>query len=113
MDDQHGRRGGEPTHILFQAGDFFAGADLEAAFDSGAVIELLAGTDLAVDFGVAIVVDGDEGGGGELFAGGGDGVEPVGLAEGAKEFVVFVAGLTKTAPFAKDDGPGEAAGGDQ
>src|ERR1035437_5286668 len=100
-------RGSQPAHAAFQLGDLFADAQLKGALHCHWVGNAAALGYLAIDFAIAEIEHRDQRGGGELLAGGGDGIQPVRLAKSAKKILVGRSRAPEHEPFREDDRPGE------
>src|SRR5882762_4822659 len=107
-DERAHRRGcGQPAHVAFQFGQFFAGAELQGALDRDGVVDGAASLHLAGYFLVAEVEQRDQRSGTELFTGHPNRIQAVGLPERSQESGVGASGPAKSAPLGEDDGPGE------
>ena len=98
--------GGQPVHVAFQLGEFFADAQLQRALERGAVGDAAARLHLALQFFVAEIEDRHQGRRAELLARHHHGFHAAGLAEGAQEAGVGLAGAAQGAELGENDRPG-------
>ena len=97
----------QPIHVQLELSDFFADSQLQATLNRVFVDQRPTLLNLTFNLTVPEIEDGDQWGGAELLAGYCDGLQIIGLAEGAKKVSILAARAAENAAFREHDGPRE------